>query len=195
MAQPTTGRWRTVDIVVAAVLAAAFGVVFWAWNQLWASLDNAFLGFPPIKTLLTGMWLVPAVLGPLVIRKPGAGIFTETVAATISALLGAQWGMATLLYGLVQGVAGEMAFAATGYRSFRLPTALVGGALAGGAASLLDIVLYYADWSASWQLAHAVFAAVSGLAIAGLGSFALTRALAQTGVLDQFPSGRERVSV
>ena len=25
-------RWRTVDIVVTAVLGVAFGVVFWAWN-------------------------------------------------------------------------------------------------------------------------------------------------------------------
>ena len=30
MSQPA--GWRTVDIVVAAVIAVAFGVVFWAWN-------------------------------------------------------------------------------------------------------------------------------------------------------------------
>jgi energy-coupling factor transport system substrate-specific component len=44
-------------------------------------------------------------------------------------------------------------------------------------------------------LAQVGFAAASGLVIAGLGSWLLTRALAQTGVLDQFPSGRERVAV
>ena len=33
--RPTrNATWRTVDIVVAAVIAVAFGVVFWAWNQL-----------------------------------------------------------------------------------------------------------------------------------------------------------------
>ena len=28
----TDGRWRTIDIVVAAVIAVAFGVVFWFWG-------------------------------------------------------------------------------------------------------------------------------------------------------------------
>ena len=32
MSQPA--GWRTVDIVVAAVIAVAFGVVFWAWNVI-----------------------------------------------------------------------------------------------------------------------------------------------------------------
>ena len=196
MAQPgQNNRWRTVDIVVAAVIAAAFGVIFWAWNQLWIAFDSAFTTFPPVKALVFGVWLMPAVLGPLIIRKPGAGVFTETVAAIISVLLGAQWGTVTILYGLMQGVGGEAAFAASGYRSYRLPAALVGGALAGAAAGLIDIAVYYADWSLGWQLTQVGFAAASGLVIAGLGSWWLTRALAQTGVLDQFPSGRERVAV
>ena len=28
-------RWRTRDIVVAAVIGVAFGVVFWAWDLVW----------------------------------------------------------------------------------------------------------------------------------------------------------------
>jgi energy-coupling factor transport system substrate-specific component len=191
----TSHRWRTVDIVVAAVLAVAFGVVFWAWNQLWAALENAFTTFPPVKALMFGVWFIPAVLGPLIIRKPGAGVFTETVAATISALLGAQWGTITIIYGLLQGLGGEAAFAASRYQSFGLPHALVGGALAGAAAGLVDIAVYYAGWSVGWQLTQIALAAVSGVVIAGLGSWALVRALAQTGALDQFPSGRERVAV
>jgi energy-coupling factor transport system substrate-specific component len=35
----------------------------------------------------------------------------------------------------------------------------------------------------------------SSLVIAGIGSFVLTKALAQTGALDRFPSGRQRVVV
>jgi energy-coupling factor transport system substrate-specific component len=197
MTQPitTTNRWRTVDVVVAAVIAVAFGVVFWGWDQLWNGLDNAFTAFPPLKALVYGVWFLPAVLGPLVIRRPGAGVFTEAVAATVSALLGAQWGLATILYGLVQGAFGEAAFAATAYRSFRLPTALVGGALAGVGAALVDLVIYYGDWSLGWQIAHVCLSALSGLVIAGLGGWALTQALGQTGALDRFPSGRDRVAV
>jgi energy-coupling factor transport system substrate-specific component len=188
-------RWRTVDIVVAAVIAVAFGVVFYAWDQLWNGIDTAFPAFPPARALINGIWFLPAVLGPLVIRKPGAGVFTETLAAAISALLGAQWGLTTVLYGLLQGVGGEMPFAATGYRTSKLPTAAIGGLLAGAAGGLLDIVLYYPTWSTGWKLAQVGISAGSGLVLTGVVGWALTRGLAQTGVLDRFPSGRERAAV
>jgi energy-coupling factor transport system substrate-specific component len=188
-------RWRTVDIVVAAVIAVAFGVVFYAWDQLWNGIDSAFPGFPPARAAINGVWFLPAVVGPLVIRKPGAGLFTEAVAATIEALLGAQWGLSTILYGLMQGIGGEMPFAATGYRSSKLPVALAGGLLAGAAAGLLDVVLYYPTWSGGWQIGQVAISAASGLVITGLGGWVLTRGLAQTGVLDRFPAGRQRAAV
>ncbi len=67
-----SNRWRTIDIVVASVIAVAFGVIFWAWGVVWSATEGAFSFFPPAQTLIYGVWLVPAVLGGLVIRKPGA---------------------------------------------------------------------------------------------------------------------------
>ena len=32
-------RWRTRDIVVAAVIGVAFGVVFWVWGLLYAAAE------------------------------------------------------------------------------------------------------------------------------------------------------------
>jgi energy-coupling factor transport system permease protein len=188
-----TNRWRTVDIVVTAVLGAAFGVIFWAWNTLW---EGAASAVPlPGRAVIYGVWLVPAVLGPLVVRKPGAGVFCELVAAVVSTLFGSPWGLVIILYGVLQGLAGEFGFALTAYRAWRWPTALLGGALAGGAAALLDIVFYYPSSSAGWKAAYAALVIASSALIAGLGSLALTRSLAQTGALDPFPSGRERVAV
>src|SRR2546430_3017882 len=89
----TNWSWRTVDIVVAAAIAIAFGVVFWAWNQLWAAATPAFVAIPPAQNILYGVWLVPAVLARLIIRKPGAALFTQLVAASVSAILGSQWGL------------------------------------------------------------------------------------------------------
>jgi energy-coupling factor transport system permease protein len=186
-------RWRTIDIVVAAVLGVAFGVIFWAWGLLWDGPANAI---PlPGRALIYGVWLVPAVLGPLVIRKPGAGIFTEFVAATVSTFFGSPWGLITMLYGLFQGIAGEFAFAATAYRQWRLPIAIVAGAQAGAAATLLDLVTYYPDTSAAWKWSYAALLILSSALIAGAGAAFLTRALAQTGVLDRFPAGRDRALV
>jgi len=188
-----SSRWRSLDIVVAAVLGAAFGVVFWAWSLLWEGPANAI---PlPLRAVIYGVWLLPAVLGPLVIRKPGAGLFTEFVAASVATFFGSPWGLLTLLYGVFQGVAGEFAFAATGYRRWNLPTAVAGGVLAGAAAALLDLVNFYPETSADWKWAYTGLVVLSSAVIAGAGAWLLARALAQTGVLDRFPSGRERVAV
>src|SRR3954469_6208811 len=111
-------RWRTVDIVVTAVLGVAFGVVFWAWTLLWAATGAAFTAFPPAQAFMYGVWLLPDVVAPLIVRKPGAAIFAETIAAIVSALLGAQWGVQVVIYGLIQGLAAELGFALFRYRRF-----------------------------------------------------------------------------
>ncbi len=193
--EPATGRWRTVDIVVASAIAVAFGVVFWAWGHLWNTMSPAFTGFPPAQGFMYGVWLMPAVLGALVIRKRGAAIYTELVAATVSALLGVSWGLSVVAYGLVEGAAAEIVFAFALYRSWRLPTALLSGAVAGLAAAMLDILFYYAEWSGGWQLAYAAVLAASAALIAGAGSWLLVRALARTGVLSPFPSGADQARV
>jgi energy-coupling factor transport system permease protein len=187
-------RWRTVDIVVASVLAVAFGVVFWAWNLLW---NGPAAAFPlPGRAVMYGVWLIPAVLGALIIRKPGAAVYTETLAAVISAILGDQWGWTVIPQGLLEGFGAELVFLIFAYRSFTLSTAVLAGALAGVAATIFDVFVWLPGYKwATFYLPYIVLAALSSALIAGAGSWALTRALAQTGVLDRFPSGRERAAV
>ncbi|GAA2578886.1 ECF transporter S component [Dactylosporangium fulvum] len=193
MQTATPTRWRTVDIVVASIIAVAFAAVFYAWNNLWNALDGWAL---PWRAVIYGIWLVPGVLGPLVIRKPGAGLYTEVVAASVSALFGSAWGLTVVVSGLVQGIGGEFGFALTGYRSYRLGNALLAGALAGGGAALFDLAVYYGDtFTAAQKWTYAGLVVASGAIVAGAGSWALQRSLTATGVLDRFPSGRERVAV
>lgn len=143
-----------------------------------------------------GVWLIPAVLGGLVIRRPGAALFCEAVAATVSALLGSEWGGITILQGLIQGLGAEAAFAAFRYRSFRLPTALTAGALTGLGAAVFDFFVWNGAYAlGSYRIPYALLTIVSATAIAGVGAWSLTRALARTGVLDRFPAGRERTAV
>jgi energy-coupling factor transport system substrate-specific component len=186
-------RWRTVDIVVTAVLGVAFGVVFWAWNLLWAATGTAFTAFPPAQAFMYGVWLLPAVVAPLIVRKPGAAIFAETVASIVSALLGAQWGVQVVLYGLIQGLAGELGFAVFRYRRFGWVQALVAAVLAGAAAAVLDLVYYYPEWTAGWKLSYVVVVVASTVVVCGIGGTALVRALARTGALSSFAAGRSRV--
>jgi energy-coupling factor transport system substrate-specific component len=189
------GQWRTVDIVLGAVLAVAFGAVFQAWNLLWAAIGPAFVALPPLQGFMYGVWLLPAVLVPLVIRRPGAALLGEGVAALASVLFGAQWGLLTLVYGLMQGGAAEVIFGLGLYRRWGLPAALLAGAAAGAAAVLLDLALFYPDWAAGFQVLYAVLVIPSSAVIAGLGGWLLVRALARTGVLSAFPAGREQPEV
>jgi energy-coupling factor transport system substrate-specific component len=180
--------WRIVDIVVAAALAVAFGVVFQAWNVLWEA--TTFVA-PPLRGAIYGVWMVPAVLVPLIVRRPGAALFGEAVAASASMLFGAQWGLLTVVYGLAQGAAAELIFAFGLYRSWSLLTALLAGAAAGLAGALLDLAFFYPDWALDWQLGYTGLVVLSSAAVAGIGGWLLVRALTATGVLREFPAGRE----
>jgi energy-coupling factor transport system substrate-specific component len=190
--------WRVVDIVVAAVLAVAFGAVFQAWNLWWNATEFIV---PPVRGTVYGVWMIPAVLVPLIIRRPGAALFGEALAAFVSMIFGAPWGLLTLVYGLVQGGAAEVAFASGLYRSWRLPMAVFAGAAAGLGGALLDLAIFYSGllggevWGVDWQVFYSSIVIISSGLIAGFGSWLLVRALARSGVLSAFPSGREQPDV
>jgi energy-coupling factor transport system substrate-specific component len=114
--QPRRHRWRTVDIVVASVIGVVFGVVFAVWNNLLYSVINAPLGSLPIAPLASGVWLIPAVVGALVVRKPGAAIYTEVLAAVVSMFFGSAWGLSVFMSGVWQGLGAELVFALLFYR-------------------------------------------------------------------------------
>jgi energy-coupling factor transport system substrate-specific component len=131
----------------------------------------------------------------LIIRKPGAAVFTSLVASIVSALLGTSWGVWVVLYGLLQGLAPELVFLATRYRRFALPVALLAAAAAGATAASLDWFYWYRDWAAHWIAAYYGGLITSAIVIAGVGSWYLVQRMALTGVLDAFPSGRERTAL
>jgi energy-coupling factor transport system substrate-specific component len=187
-------RWRTIDIVIASIIAVAFGVIFWAWNLLWNGPADAI---PlPGRAIIYGMWLVPAVLGALIVRKPGAAFYTLTLASLVSVAIGTSWGWTLVVQGPLEALGAELAFAIFAYKVYRLPVALLAGALAGIVASVYDAFVWYPDTSwASMRFPYILITAASSLVVAGLGSVALTRALAQTGVLDRFAAGRDRALI
>jgi len=192
---PVTGRpsrrWRVVDIVVASVIGVASGVVFWAWGLAWTPLSG-LLGFTPgLEGLLSGGWLFAAVLGGLVVRKPGAAVYTEVVAAVVSMLIGTQWGFSTLLWGIVEGLGAEIVFALFLYKSWRLGVALLAGAGAGIAVGLMDTSFSsIAAFAFEYKLVYIVSAVVSGVVLAGLLPWLAMRGLARAGALDRFAAGR-----
>ena len=143
--------------------------------------------------MLYGVFLLPAVVAPLVVRKPGAAVFAELVGAVVEALLGSHFGSTVILYGLLQGLAAEVGFAAFRYRRFGWPQALFAAAFAGAMAAVLDLLNYYPDWTSGWKTTYVLLVVASTTVVAGLGGLALTRALAASGALSPFAADRTRV--
>ena len=185
-------RWRVIDIVTAAVLGVACGLIFVVWNQVGnAALEALKAITPGLDGLATGVWLLGGTLGGYVIRKPGAALFVELMAATVSMALGSQWAVETIYSGLAQGIGAEVVFALVAYRRFNAAIVGVAGAVSFAFEWVLELFLYGPiEKGALYNAIYLVCGAVSGIVLAGLLAWALTNALAKTGALDRFASGR-----
>lgn len=185
-------RWRVVDIVIASVIGVAGGLVFAIWNLVYSPLTAPIEAvLPGLQALLYAVWLFPAVLAGLIVRKPGAALYGELVAAAVSALLGGFWGWTALAWGLVQGLGAELVFAILLYRAWGLVPAILAGVGAGAGMALMDLTFYYAGARPEFMAVYGVSAMISGAVIAGVGSWLIVRGLARTGALSRFAAGRE----
>ncbi len=185
-------RWRVIDIVTAAVLGVACGLIFVVWNQVGnAALEGLKAITPGLDGLATGVWLLGGTLGGYVIRKPGAALFVELMAATVSMALGSQWAVETIYSGLAQGIGAEVVFALVAYRRFNAAIVGVAGAVSFAFEWVLELFLYgHIEKGLLYNVIYLVCGAVSGIVLAGILAWALTNALAKTGALDRFASGR-----
>lgn len=189
-------RYRTIDLVTVTTLGVAFGVIFWGWGKLYAAVGTAgMFAYPPTGAIFGGGWLIAGVVIGLIVRKPGAALAGEVIAASISALLpGNEWGMTTVVSGLLQGLGVEIVLAIGLYRRFGLGFAAAGAALAAVFEAVFEWFNWYSYWDWGYKLAHLGIFIASGIVIAGVGGFLLVRALARAGALDAFEAGREQVS-
>ena len=180
--------WRVIDIVTAAVLGVACGLLFWVWNSIgYAGFKALDALTPGLGGLVAGIWFTGGVLGGLIIRKPGAAVFVEVVAASVSAVLGSQWGIETLYSGLAQGFGAELIFLIFAYRRFGLSTAVLSGIGAGVGAFILELFLTpNLAMSLQFNLIYLACLIVSGAILAGVFSYYLVKARAKTGALDRF---------
>jgi energy-coupling factor transport system substrate-specific component len=188
-----SARWTTREVVVAAVLSVAVGVIFWAWGLL---LGTSF--FQPVlfpySYALVGIWMIGGLLVPYVIRRPGAAFFGEVVAAFVSIGMGSPWGVWTMASGLVQGAGAEAVFAAFRYKRFTGVALYGAAALAGAFSILLDVLVYsyynaelWPDYTGLGSWANigiaAILCIISSMVLGGGLSQLLGTALFKTGVL------------
>lgn len=187
-------RWRVNEIVIAAVIAVACAVIFWIWDiAVSPATKTALVAAPELRPLIGGAWLLGGTLGGLLIRKPGAALFCEIVAAFISVLFtGGAWSGEILLAGLIQGIGAEVAFAIFRYRRWDAFVAVFSGALCGLFMGGNEIFIYYPDMEPVKAIIYVACSVISGAVIAGFLAWILVQNLAKTGVLSSLASGKTR---
>jgi energy-coupling factor transport system permease protein len=191
--KPSSGRyqWRVVDIVVASVLGVASGVIFWAFDQLWNGVSLPLALLPGLIAIINGGWLFAGVIGGLVIRKPGAALFVEILAAFVEMILGSPYGWTAVLSGVVQGLGAEIVFAIFLYRTWSWWVAVLAGIAAAIGLIVQDFIMFDAAQGLEYKIVFAICSLVSGAVVAGFLGWLAVRGLARTGALGRFAAGRE----
>ncbi len=158
--------------------------IFWmAWTLIYETLSPLLRPFA-LNYFLAGMWYLGGTLAAYIIRKPGAAVFGELMAAAVEMTL-THWGFLALIWGLAQGLAAELVFLLTGYNRWDKFTMMVAGALSGIAAYILDYFFYKYSGFTGWYItAGVIFSAVGGALGSGLLAVIIGRALIPTGALE-----------
>ena len=176
-------RWRTLDIVVVAVIAAAFGVFMAGFNVVYQAAGGA-AGSP--LNVLYGIWLLPAVVAPAIVRKPGAALFAELVAASLSVLLVSQWGPDAILSGFLQGLGAELAFALFRYRRYDALAIALASVASAALAFVHDWLIWYQGVAADVLAITAIAMLVSAAVLMPVVTAVVVRALRRAGALQGF---------
>ncbi len=184
-------RWKTRDAILAANLALVFGLLFLGWTMIWdlAKPLNALI--PGVRDSVYGFWFLAGLVAPYIIRKPGAAVVAETLAALAEWLAGSQWGFTLLISGLIQGGMAEIIFAAYGYRRYKLDTLMLAGAAAGIGSLVVDYFFWYAQLKPDVLLIMLIARIISGAILGGWLAKVIGDGLVHSGALGNFPIARE----
>ena len=105
-----TKNWKLKDVLLIAISAVLFGVVYLGCTYIGGVLYGmltpfgmASLGYEPFY----GIYFMAGAFGIYVMRKPGTGLIAELLAAVLECLYGNYFGPIIILSGLVQGLGFE----------------------------------------------------------------------------------------
>jgi energy-coupling factor transport system substrate-specific component len=186
--------WTTRDAILVAVLAVVFGFLYMQWVPIWVAA--AAFGAQVGQEALFGFWLIAGILASYIVRRPGAALVGEFLAAMAEVLFGAAAGTPLLVTGIMQGLGAELVFGVRRWKDYSLLTMVIAGAVGMLVALPWNwFRLGYFQLDPGYLVVLLVVRVLSGAIISGLLSKVIGDALARTGVLSNFAIGRERQEV
>lgn len=183
--------WTLRELLIVAVLGAVFGVLYLGWVQIWL-ITQAMFG-PVTMDVFMGFWFIVSMIAAAIIRKPGAALLSEFLAALMQLLLGSPAGLLLLVSGLVQGAGAEAVFAATRWRRYSLPVLMLAGVGAALASFAYTWIRFdYGALAPGLLVTMFVLRCLSGALLGGFLAHLVTEALYKTGVLSGLAIDREK---
>jgi energy-coupling factor transport system substrate-specific component len=182
-------RWKTVDLVVTAVISVAFGLIFLAYGLLYVAMVP-LLGQVGIMAFL-GFYYITGILVPYIVRKPGCALLASFLAAFTELLAGSPFGISALWAGLVQGAGAEAVFMVTRWRNYRLYILVTAAIVSGIFAFFYEYLLFsYGALPINVRLGLFFARMPSAAFLAGLLGKTIGDGLARTGVLKSLEISR-----
>lgn len=188
-------KWRLKEVILMAVLGVVFAVVYLAVFYLGLALQTALTpaGMAPLGfEIIYGVWFMAASIAAYIIRKPGAALITEILAAAVELLAGNPGGVVLLITGAIQGLGCEAGFAIFRYKRYDLLAMSTAGVIA--ALFIFTFELFYLQYYLLSPTLLAVQLTVrfaSAIVFTGIISKLACDGLARTGVLKNYPIGKE----
>lgn len=171
---------KLTDILVTIIVALIFGIIYKVWGPLYGVVSTFGL---QAEQLIYGMWFMAATVAYLIIRKPGVALLAEVAAAHGEFIFGGEWGVTTLIFGLGQGLAAELIFAAFRYKRFDVLVVSLAGIASAVASIGIDYYYGFIGDLAMWNLVLLVgFRLIGSIVIAGIFAYLIVQALEKTGV-------------
>ena len=93
----TENSWTLREILIVAAIGATFGFLYLGWVQVWL-IGQALFG-PVTMDVMMGFWFIASIVAAAIIRKPGAALLAEVLAALVEVLLGSPAGLLLILAG------------------------------------------------------------------------------------------------
>jgi len=113
--------WYLSDIILLALIGIFFGAIFMGTNYVYDVLTAALTPFGLsglANELLLGLWCMPGMLAGYLLRLKGASVLGELLASIVEMFFGGQWGITTLISGVVQGFGSELGYIVTRYKHY-----------------------------------------------------------------------------
>ena len=109
------------DVVLITLIAIVFGFIYIASDTIYNILTLVLtpVGYGPLANDITmGIWCMAGPIAGFLLKKLGADFLGEFLSSCVETFIMAEWGIANVISGFMQGVGNELGFTLSGYKIY-----------------------------------------------------------------------------